>query len=80
MSTVHEGQRVKLINKSVSIAGGEPTILAEGLVGRVCRVYPSGIFCCVQFRNVGCRKVRQDRLISTNESAPACERHCREGC
>lgn len=73
------GDAVELRDSSVSMAGGEAVTLNEGLVGRVCRITPFG-FCCVEFVDIGCRRVHQDRLRPTTKRAPQCSEECLEGC
>lgn len=78
--SVFPGQVVMLNSERVSVAGGTSRTFAEGLVGRVCRVSPTGSgFCCVQFPG-RCLKVQEDFLTPTNDAAPACTLACNSGC
>ncbi len=78
--SVTPGQRVVLNSNRPSVAGGTRRTFAAGMIGRVCKVSPSGSgFCCVQFPG-RCLKVNETFLSPTNQSAPACSVSCTSGC
>jgi hypothetical protein len=59
---------------------GDPvTLAATGEKGRICRILQFGE-CCVQFEELGCRRVVEDDLRSSTEPAPQCTPNCRNGC
>ena len=50
-------------------------------LGRLCRISSETGRCCVMFAGLGCRRVREEDLRSSDdESAPACDNDCRLGC
>lgn len=76
---VSKGDAVEIAESGVSVKGGTRRATPAGLVGRVCKKYPSG-FCCIQFQGLGCFRMHQHRLQRTDQPAPECSRECEEGC
>lgn len=69
---------VRLRQERVSRARGRSRAFAEGSVGRVCKTYPSGLY-CVQFATQ-CLRISQDFLEPASEPAPDCSKACKRGC
>lgn len=68
---------VRLVEDHLSMKGGVKKILAEGSLGRVCRVTSSGTG-WVQFGS-GCQRLNEKFLEHANGSAPNCTQPCRKG-
>ena len=77
--TIEVGDPVEKISASTSMAGGTPTTVQKGLVGRVCKISDMGI-CCVQFKIIGCRRVSISKIRKSTEPAPQCTSACKNGC
>jgi hypothetical protein len=62
------------------ISVGAPVALKPtGLKGRVCRDMGFDQY-CVQFEDLGCRRVARDSLEPADEPAPVCTPGCLSGC
>lgn len=78
MSRFSPGQVVELQGSSISSSGETTVTLAAGLKGRVCRTMSQ--FCCVRFAELGCRRVRESRLILSSGNPPGCDVACTKRC
>jgi hypothetical protein len=59
---------------------GDPVALKpDGRKGRVCRDMGFDQY-CVQFEELGCRRVAADSLVPASEPAPQCTPECLSGC
>jgi len=58
----------------------DPIDPSRRVLGTLCRINNQTGFCCVQFVDIGCRKVHRSHLVPSTQQGPSCTDDCRQGC